>query len=43
MKIRKVTPILVNQWLYVEVETDEGIKGLGESGAWDFWKPAVRR
>ena len=36
MKITKVTPILVNQWLYVEVETDEGIKGLGESGAWGF-------
>ena len=36
MKITKVTPILVNQWLYVEVETDEGIKGLGESGTWGF-------
>lgn len=36
MKITKVTPILVHQWLYVEVETDEGITGLGESGAWGF-------
>lgn len=36
MKITKVTPILVHQWLYVEVETDEGIKGLGESGTWGF-------
>ena len=36
MKITKVTPILINRWLYVEVETDEGIKGLGESGAWGF-------
>ncbi|MFR9001527.1 MAG: hypothetical protein ACLVIY_15235 [Anaerobutyricum soehngenii] len=37
MKITKVTPILVNRFLYVEVETDEGgIKGVGESGAWGF-------
>lgn len=36
MKITKVTPLLVNQWLYVKVETDEGITGLGESGAWGF-------
>jgi len=36
MKITKVTPILIDRYLYVEVETDEGIKGLGESGAWGF-------
>jgi galactonate dehydratase len=36
MKITKVTPLLINQYLYVEVETDTGIKGLGESGAWGF-------
>jgi galactonate dehydratase len=36
MKITKVTPILMHRWLFVEVETDEGIKGLGESGAWGF-------
>jgi galactonate dehydratase len=36
MKITKITPMLINRYLYVEVETDEGIKGLGESGAWGF-------
>ena len=36
MKITKVTPILIDRYLYVEVETDAGIKGLGESGAWGF-------
>ena len=36
MKITKVTPILINHYLFVEVETDAGIKGLGESGAWGF-------
>ena len=36
MIITKVTPILIDRYLYVEVETDEGIKGLGESGAWGF-------
>jgi galactonate dehydratase len=34
MKITKVTPILADRYLFVEVETDEGFKGLGESGAW---------
>ena len=36
MKITKVTPLLIDRYLFVEVETDEGIKGLGESGAWGF-------
>ena len=36
MKITKVSPILIDRYLFVEVETDEGIKGLGESGAWGF-------
>lgn len=36
MKITKVEPILVDRWLYVKVETDEGISGIGESGAWGF-------
>jgi galactonate dehydratase len=34
MKITKVTPILADRYLFVEVETDAGFKGLGESGAW---------
>jgi len=36
MKITRVTPILIDRYLFVEVETDAGIKGLGESGAWGF-------
>lgn len=35
MKITKVTPYLLNEWrtmLFVVIETDEGITGLGESG-----------
>ncbi len=34
MKIRSVTPILVDRCLLVQVETDEGITGLGEAGLW---------
>jgi galactonate dehydratase len=41
MKITKVTPILLNRYLFVEVETDEGIKGLGESGAWGFLEASL--
>jgi len=36
MKITKVEPILVDRYLYVQVHTDEGHVGLGESGAWGF-------
>lgn len=36
MKIIDVRVILVNSFLYVKVYTDEGIEGLGESGAWGF-------
>lgn len=36
MKITDVKPILANSFLYVRVETDEGIYGVGESGAWGF-------
>jgi galactonate dehydratase len=36
MKIVKVEPILVDRYLYVHVHTDEGLIGLGESGAWGF-------
>ena len=35
MKITAVTPILVKEWrtmLFVKVETDEGITGIGEAG-----------
>ncbi|MDP6420038.1 MAG: galactonate dehydratase [SAR202 cluster bacterium] len=36
MKITKVEAIGVSRYLYAKVHTDEGITGLGESGAWGF-------
>ena len=36
MKITDVRPLLLDRFLFVEVTTDAGIKGLGESGAWGF-------
>lgn len=34
--ITEVRPIHVNRILYVSVETDDGLYGLGESGAWAY-------
>ena len=34
MKITKVEPLHVGQFMYARVETDEGIVGVGEAGAW---------
>ena len=34
MKITRVTPRFLDRYLYVEVETDEGLTGTGECGAW---------
>src|ERR1700761_6750879 len=34
MKITKVQPLLVDRFLLVRIETDEGIIGIGESGTW---------
>ena len=36
MKITKVTPLLIDQYLLVTIETDNGLIGIGESGAWGF-------
>lgn len=36
MRITAVNTLLVDRFLYVEVETDAGIKGIGESGAWGY-------
>ncbi|MBM6619647.1 mandelate racemase/muconate lactonizing enzyme family protein [Bacillus suaedaesalsae] len=36
MKITDVKVIGVNRFLYVKIYTDEGITGIGESGAWGF-------
>jgi galactonate dehydratase len=34
MKIRALRPVFADRFLLLEVETDEGVTGLGESGAW---------
>ncbi len=36
MKITNVRTIFADQYLFVEVDTDAGITGLGESGSWGF-------
>lgn len=36
MKITEIETILVDRYLFVQVHTDEGISGLGESGAWGY-------
>ncbi|EGO62970.1 mandelate racemase/muconate lactonizing enzyme family protein [Acetonema longum] len=36
MKIIDVKTVPVNRFLFVEIHTDEGITGIGESGAWGF-------
>ena len=34
MKITSVEPVSIDRFLFVQVHTDAGISGLGESGAW---------
>lgn len=36
MKITAIDILPVNRYLFVQVHTDEGLTGLGESGAWGF-------
>ena len=36
MKITDIRTIFVDRYLFVQVETDAGIVGLGESGAWGY-------
>ena len=36
MKITKITPMFLDMYLIVKIETDNGIYGIGESGAWGF-------
>ena len=36
MKITDVSTRLIDQYMFVRVDTDEGISGVGESGAWAF-------
>ncbi|MDB5414611.1 MAG: 2-oxo-3-deoxygalactonate 6-phosphate aldolase [Rubritepida sp.] len=41
MKITKVEPLHVGQFMYVTVETDEGITGVGEAGIWGHIQAAA--
>lgn len=34
MKITKVEPLLIDRFCFVRIETDRGIVGIGEAGAW---------
>ncbi len=46
MKITAVEAIPVDRYLFAKVHTDEGITGLGESGAWGFLEasaPAIEK
>jgi len=36
MRIERVETIFVDQFLFVEITTDSGLVGVGESGAWSF-------
>ena len=36
MKITKITPLMLDRYLLVKVDTDAGIYGLGESGSWGY-------
>ena len=36
MKIIDIKPLLLDRFLFVEITTDAGITGLGESGAWAY-------
>ena len=38
LKITDIKTVFVDQFMYVQVYTDEGIVGLGESGAWGLIK-----
>lgn len=42
MKITEVRTRFVDQYLFVTVHTDEGLVGLGESGAWGFLEASAQ-
>lgn len=42
MKITDVKVFPVNQFVFVRIYTDEGITGIGESGAWGFLKASAK-
>jgi galactonate dehydratase len=41
MRITDIETIFVDRYLFVQVHTDEGITGLGESGAWGYLEPSA--
>jgi galactonate dehydratase len=41
MKITNVKTLFVDRYLFVQVMTDAGITGLGESGAWGYLEPSA--
>ena len=42
MKINRIEPILVHEWLLVAVHTDNGLSGIGESAYWGHPKAAAQ-
>ena len=34
MKITSVEPMLIDRYLFVQIQTDAGFTGVGESGTW---------
>jgi len=34
LRITKVEPLAIDRYLFVQVHTDDGLVGLGESGTW---------
>jgi galactonate dehydratase len=42
MKITAIEPVFVDRFLFVRVETDAGIIGVGESGTWGFLEASAQ-
>ncbi len=42
MKITAVKPLLIDRYLFVQVHTDAGIVGLGESGTWGYLEASAQ-
>ena len=41
MKIKSVTPVFADRFLYAVIETEDGLTGTGECGAWGQLEPAA--
>src|SRR3990170_7450277 len=42
MKIEDIETIFADRFLFVRVHTDEGLTGLGESGAWGYLEASAK-